>query len=325
MPESKRHSYIKYDSNGFTPIDGKLPHWNPGNPNLYWGFEQVAGIDGKRYLHYPKANFYVNEDGTVRAFGQESIPIVNRGGKNYIEVMVPGADSTNTWWTGNEYYTVKNHYRFPVGDTTRYVAPPVLQPKHEQTEEKQQITENDAKPVITKPKPASKPKPTLVKKPIPIPDDMKKGLVKVEGGIPQYELEGDPEEIARLIEEYMKTNTTESGNVYIDTPTTSTHTDTKDQQQNNVSDSTTNPVQTDKEDIYFKTESARTLPTVNVKAGDEGSYLYKYPHRRVNIYKVSPELAKYVQDKLYTVIKTNKAGLFILYGSIKKFTKWGIK
>lgn len=163
MTESKRHSYIKYDSNGFTPINGRLPHWNPGNPNLYWGLEKVAGIDGKRYLHYPKANFYVNEDGTVRAFGQESIPIVNRGGKNYIEVMVPGADSTNTWWTGNEYYTVKNHYRFPVGDTTRYVAPPVLQPKPEQTEESQKTIEEDAKPVTIKPKP----KTTPIKQPVP--------------------------------------------------------------------------------------------------------------------------------------------------------------
>ena len=162
MPESKRHSYIIYDSKGFTPINGKLPHWNPGNPNLYWGFEEVAGIDGKRYLHYPEANFYVNGDGTVRAFGQDSIPIVNRRGKNYIEVMVPGADSTNTWWTGNKYHTVKNHYRFPVGDTIRYVEPPVLQPKPEQIEELQKTIE-EAKPNTIKPNA----KTTSIKQPVP--------------------------------------------------------------------------------------------------------------------------------------------------------------
>lgn len=129
MPESKRHSYITYDSKGFTPIDGRLPYWGAGNPNLSWGFEGASGLNGNRYLHYPKANFYVNEDGTVRAFGYESIPIVNRRGVNYIEIMVPGEKSTSTWNTGNYgMYTVNNYYRIPVGETTQYVKPVVPPP-----------------------------------------------------------------------------------------------------------------------------------------------------------------------------------------------------
>lgn len=301
MSKKTHNGYgVIYDNKGFVPVDSRLPHWNPGNPNLSWGPEGISGIKGKRYLYYPASNFYVNEDGTVKAFGKESIPIVSKHGTNYIDVPASGDKATSTWDTGHGIYTVQNYYRIPIGTTTKYVEPPVLQPKPKQTEEIQKTVEKNTKPVIIKPKLESKlkPKPTLVKKPIPIPEDMKKGLTKVVDGVPQYEIKGDPEQIEKLIEEYMKTNPTEDDNIYIDTPTISKHSDTEDQKQNNTSKSTTDPSQTDTEDIYFRTQQTRTLPTVNVKEGDEGAYLYKYPHRRVNIYKVSPELAKYIQDNL---------------------------
>lgn len=301
MPNKTYNGYwIEQDNQGYVPVDSRLPFWNPGNPNLSWGLEGISGINGKRYLHYPTSNFYVNEDGTVRAFRQQSIPIINIRGKNYIEVPVSGDKATSTWDTGSGTHTVQNYYRIPVGTTTKYVEPPVLQPKSQKVEKVEtKPTQTNAQLVPKKQSTTQvKGKSELKKKPIPIPEDMKKGLAKVVDGVPHYEIEGDTEEIVKLIEEYMKNNTTQSDNVYIDTPTKSNHADTKDQQQDNASKSTTDQVQKDEDDVYFRTESTRTLPTVNVKEGDEGAYLYKYPHRSVNIYKVSPELAKYVQDNL---------------------------
>ena len=153
MSKKTHNGYgVVYDKQGYVPVDSRLPHWNPGQANLHWGFEGVAGMNGKRYLHYPTENFYVNEDGTVRAFGQQSIPIINIRGKNYIEVPVSGDKATSTWNTGRGMYTVQNYYRIPIGHTTRYVAQPILQPKPKQTEEKQKTIEEDVKPVELKPK-----------------------------------------------------------------------------------------------------------------------------------------------------------------------------
>ena len=142
--------YTQIDNQGYVLVNSSLPHFSY-SPSLSWGFEGLSGMNGKRYLHYPKMNFYINDDGTVRAFGQESIPIVNRRGVNYIEIPVVGDKATSTWWTGSNQYSVQNYYRIPVGKTTKYVEPQVLQPKPKQTEEKQKIVEEDTKPIIIKP------------------------------------------------------------------------------------------------------------------------------------------------------------------------------
>jgi hypothetical protein len=70
MSKKTHNGYgVVYDNQGYVPVDSRLPFWNPGNPNLSWGPEGISGINGKRYLYYPASNFYVNEDGTVKAFG----------------------------------------------------------------------------------------------------------------------------------------------------------------------------------------------------------------------------------------------------------------
>lgn len=163
MTKRKGNTHYATTSDGYVTPNAKL-FWNPGNPNLHWGFEGLAGMNGKRYLHYPAMNFYTNEDGTVRAFGQESIPIISKHGKNYIEIMAPSGKEYSSWHTGNNgMYTVQNYARIPIGETMEYVAPPVLQPKPEQTEESQKTIEEDAKPVTIKPKP----KTTPIKQPVP--------------------------------------------------------------------------------------------------------------------------------------------------------------
>lgn len=68
MTKRKGNTHYATTSDGYVTPNAKL-FWNPGNPNLHWGFEGLAGMNGKRYLHYPAMNFYTNEDGTVRAFG----------------------------------------------------------------------------------------------------------------------------------------------------------------------------------------------------------------------------------------------------------------
>jgi hypothetical protein len=65
---SKKVNRYATTKDGYVTPDASL-FWNPGDPNLHWGFEGLSGINGKRYLHYPTMNFYTNEDGTVRAFG----------------------------------------------------------------------------------------------------------------------------------------------------------------------------------------------------------------------------------------------------------------
>lgn len=287
MPESKRYSYIKYDSKGFTPIDGKLPHWNPGNPNLHWGFEEVGGIDGKRYLHYPEANFYVNENGTVRAFGQESIPIVNRRGKNYIEVMVPGADSTKTWWTGNDYYTVKNHYRFPVGDTIRYVAP--IKPKPIEEEERP-----ESKPET---KPEAKPEIKPEQKPVPIPPELTEGLVKVIEGKPYYELPGDPKEIEEIIESIIEEGGIKEGEpvIYEDVPPAPPPSPPSSGSEEQISSQQSKSVIPPIKKQY---STNREKEGVQADPDNEGVYMYKYPHRNVHIYQISPQLAHLVRQRI---------------------------
>jgi hypothetical protein len=162
--------YVQLDDSGYVDPESRFPRH--GDLTIYtmgkvqgthWGPEEAAGLKNKRYLYYPPMNFYTNDDGTVRAFGQDSIPVTKVRGKNYIELMVPGKDSTATWYTGHGMYTVKNHLRIPIGETMEYVAPPVLQPKPEQTEESQKTIEEDAKPVTIKPKP----KTTPIKQPVP--------------------------------------------------------------------------------------------------------------------------------------------------------------
>ena len=181
----------KYDGttedSQFVAVDAKVPKWGAYAPNgPHWGLEGVSGMNGKRYLHYrEKQNFYVNEDGTVRAYGYESLPIVNRYGTDYIEIPATGKDSTSTWRTNSwgDTHTVQNFHRIPVGKTAQYTPPPpppipqdttitvVPPPVPIDT-----IIPTPAPPptsidtVIPKPKPEPKPKPKPKTEPKPEPE-----------------------------------------------------------------------------------------------------------------------------------------------------------
>lgn len=160
------YGYVRTDDKGYVPIDGPQPHWNPGNPNLSWGDEGFSGIDNKRYLYYPKMDFYTNEDGTIKAFGG-NYPIVRKRGINYIDVPVSGKNSTSTWNTGNYgMYTVNNYYRIRVGNTTPYVEPPKPEPIIKESVTLDSTITEPVKEVVPTPKPVLKPKPKPKPKPI---------------------------------------------------------------------------------------------------------------------------------------------------------------
>lgn len=148
---SKKVNGYATTKDGYVTPDASL-FWNPGNPNLHWGLEGLSGINGKRYLHYPAMNFYVNEDGTVRAFGQDRIPIISKNGKNYIEIIAPSGNETSSWSTGHGIHTVQNYARIPIENTTKYIVPQLQQ------EVKHQNQSNSAEIPIVKPSILAKPK-----------------------------------------------------------------------------------------------------------------------------------------------------------------------
>lgn len=192
----------KYDGNTedsqFVAVDADLPAWGHYPHGPHWGLEGVTGINGNRYLHYPKQNFYVNEDGTVRAYGYESLPIVNRYGTDYIEI--PNGSfvrRTNSW---GDTITVRNHYRIPVGDTKLYIKPtPPPVPVDTVTPDPVPPVPIDTiiptpvppppppKPIVT-PTPTPPPKPKPKPEPEPQPSEEMKKLL---GNIPSSGLEKD--------------------------------------------------------------------------------------------------------------------------------------
>ena len=290
---SKTSNEYATTKDGYVTPNAKL-FWNPGNPNLHWGFEGLAGMNGKRYLYYPPMNFYTNDDGTVRAFGQDSLPVTNVRGKNYIELMVPGKDSTATWYTGHGMYTVKNHLRIPVGETKPYIPPPPAPEPTVTDSISTKIPEPEPAPQPD-PKPIVKPDTIVRQKPVPIPPDKREGLVKVVDGKPYYELPGDPKEIEEIIESIIGGGGIEEGEsvVYEDVPP-SPPTPSDDEKEQTGSQQNISAIPP----IKKQQSTNRETEGVPADPDNEGVYMYKYPHRNVHIYQISPELAHLVRQQI---------------------------
>ena len=273
-------------SNGYaTTKDGYVTpnaslFWNPGNPNLHWGFEGLSGMDGKRYLHYPEMNFYVNEDGTIRAFGHESIPIISKHGKNYIEIMAPSGKESSSWNTGNNgIHTVQNYARIPVGETKLYIPPEPIDTNSVST--KIPILRSDLKSTI-------KSNPIDQQKPVPVPQELREGLTKVVDGKTYYEFNGPVKLIREWIKELSRTEKDDE-TVYEDEDLTSkstTSTRPSIIMDNKIISKTKSFTQDTLDKIKkILNKDSNSNPTL---LSDKGVYLYKYPHNQVNLYQVSP-------------------------------------